>query len=164
MGVVRSSFHNTLRYLTLIEGAPSWQHSGLRKCLAGQQKIDVSPSHIIHTAIPQIPVTTQKPTFNCGCDLNRDSNKAPCLLQAPWHHAGASPLSLPRDQLRALSCRSSRKIGQMELDRLVSGASLVIGRQRPQTASGVIFVTIEDELCGGLERPGRTSTARAVAI
>ncbi|GEM_PF-3182652 len=39
-------------------------------------------------------------------------------------------MSLPRDQLRVLSCRSSRKLGQMGPDRLVSITGLVIGRQR----------------------------------
>ena len=58
---------------------------------------------------------------------------------------GPHPLLLLREQLGALRCRSSRKLLEMEPDRLVSVAGLVIGRQRPQTASGVIFVTLEDE-------------------
>jgi len=58
---------------------------------------------------------------------------------------GPHPLSLLREQLGALRCRSSRELLEMEPDRLISVAGLVIGRQRPQTASGVIFVTLEDE-------------------
>ena len=58
---------------------------------------------------------------------------------------GPHPLTLLRGQLRTRRCRSSRELVDVEHGRLVSVAGLVIGRQRPQTASGVIFVTLEDE-------------------
>ncbi|MCC6076039.1 error-prone DNA polymerase [Pseudomonas sp. GCM10022188] len=58
---------------------------------------------------------------------------------------GPHPLALLRGQLRARRCRSSRELADVEPGRPVSVAGLVIGRQRPQTASGVIFVTLEDE-------------------
>ncbi|AGA86517.1 error-prone DNA polymerase [Stutzerimonas stutzeri] len=58
---------------------------------------------------------------------------------------GPHPLALLRDELKARRCRSSRELAMIEHGRPVSIAGLVIGRQRPQTASGVIFVTLEDE-------------------
>ncbi|WP_028237964.1 error-prone DNA polymerase [Stutzerimonas azotifigens] len=58
---------------------------------------------------------------------------------------GPHPLTLLRPRLAALRCRSSRDLPNVESGRPVSVAGLVIGRQRPQTASGVIFVTLEDE-------------------
>jgi error-prone DNA polymerase len=58
---------------------------------------------------------------------------------------GPHPLSMLRGQLRALRCRSSRDLLTLENDRPLGVAGLVIGRQRPQTASGVTFVTLEDE-------------------
>ncbi|KGK84908.1 DNA polymerase [Stutzerimonas degradans] len=58
---------------------------------------------------------------------------------------GPHPLTLLRDQLRARRCRSSRELADAEPGRPFSVAGLVIGRQRPQTASGVVFVTLEDE-------------------
>ncbi|EWC39641.1 error-prone DNA polymerase [Stutzerimonas stutzeri] len=58
---------------------------------------------------------------------------------------GPHPLKLLRPKLAAQRCRSSRELTGFEHRRLVSVAGLVIGRQRPQTASGVIFVTLEDE-------------------
>lgn len=58
---------------------------------------------------------------------------------------GPHPLTLLRDKLRARRCRSSRELADAEPGRPVSVAGLVIGRQRPQTASGVVFVTLEDE-------------------
>ncbi|MDH0701305.1 error-prone DNA polymerase [Pseudomonas toyotomiensis] len=58
---------------------------------------------------------------------------------------GPHPLALLRERLRGLRCRSSRELQDVEHGRPVSVAGLVIGRQRPQTASGVVFVTLEDE-------------------
>ncbi|WP_212631192.1 error-prone DNA polymerase [Pseudomonas sp. KB-10] len=58
---------------------------------------------------------------------------------------GPHPLALLRQALRARRCRSSRELQAVEHGRPISVAGLVIGRQRPQTASGVIFVTLEDE-------------------
>ena len=58
---------------------------------------------------------------------------------------GPHPLSLLRSKLRAARCRSRRELQHVEPGRMVSVAGLVIGRQRPQTASGVTFVTLEDE-------------------
>ncbi|WP_454913518.1 error-prone DNA polymerase [Stutzerimonas chloritidismutans] len=58
---------------------------------------------------------------------------------------GPHPLTMLRNELKARRCQSSRELATIEHGRLVSVAGLVIGRQRPQTASGVIFVTLEDE-------------------
>ncbi|WP_404397930.1 error-prone DNA polymerase [Stutzerimonas chloritidismutans] len=58
---------------------------------------------------------------------------------------GPHPLTLLRNELKARRCQNSRELATIEHGRLVSVAGLVIGRQRPQTASGVIFVTLEDE-------------------
>ncbi len=58
---------------------------------------------------------------------------------------GPHPLTLLRNELKARRCQNSRELTTIEHGRLVSVAGLVIGRQRPQTASGVIFVTLEDE-------------------
>ncbi|WP_434580655.1 error-prone DNA polymerase [Pseudomonas sp. Z5-35] len=58
---------------------------------------------------------------------------------------GPHPLALLRPELRARRCRSSRELQDVEHGRNVSVAGLVTGRQRPGTASGVTFVTLEDE-------------------
>ncbi|WP_240923382.1 OB-fold nucleic acid binding domain-containing protein, partial [Metapseudomonas otitidis] len=58
---------------------------------------------------------------------------------------GPHPLTLLRGALRAQRCRSSRELAEVESGRPISVAGLVVGRQRPQTASGVTFVTLEDE-------------------
>jgi error-prone DNA polymerase len=58
---------------------------------------------------------------------------------------GPHPLALLRAQLTQRRCRSARDLANVEHGRPVAVAGLVIGRQRPQTASGVVFVTLEDE-------------------
>ncbi|MDH4553966.1 error-prone DNA polymerase [Pseudomonas sp. BN417] len=58
---------------------------------------------------------------------------------------GPHPMALLRGALRQRRCRSSRELPAVEHGRQVRVAGLVVGRQRPQTASGVIFVTLEDE-------------------
>lgn len=58
---------------------------------------------------------------------------------------GPHPLTLLRTRLRALGCRSSRELAGVEHGDIIAVAGIVVGRQRPQTASGVTFVTLEDE-------------------
>ncbi|MGE8168543.1 error-prone DNA polymerase [Pseudomonas putida] len=70
-------------------------------------------------------------------------------LFADYHTLGTTlgphPLKLLRARLRALGCRSSAELAGLEHGDAIAVAGLVVGRQRPQTASGVTFVTLEDE-------------------
>jgi error-prone DNA polymerase len=52
---------------------------------------------------------------------------------------------LVRSQLDAQRCYRSSRLRRIKGTRPVRTAGLVIGRQRPQTASGLTFVTLEDE-------------------
>ncbi|VVM67186.1 error-prone DNA polymerase [Pseudomonas fluorescens] len=81
-------------------------------------------------------VSLPKPTV--GEDLLADYNSVGTTL-------GPHPLALLRGELKARRCRSSKELMEVEHDRQVSVAGLVTGRQRPGTASGVTFVTLEDE-------------------
>jgi error-prone DNA polymerase len=58
---------------------------------------------------------------------------------------GAHPLQLLRKQLRGRRCRPSRELAGLPHGTHVRHAGLVTLRQRPQTATGVTFVTLEDE-------------------
>ncbi len=58
---------------------------------------------------------------------------------------GPHPLGLLRSRLKSLRCVSSRDLRGVEHGRSVAVAGLVTGRQKPGTASGVVFVTLEDE-------------------
>lgn len=84
----------------------------------------------------ELPVSLPRPTV--GEDLHTDYDILGTTL-------GPHPLKLLRAQLRGKRCRSSRELRDIEHGRNVSVAGLVVGRQKPGTASGVIFLTLEDE-------------------
>jgi error-prone DNA polymerase len=58
---------------------------------------------------------------------------------------GAHPVGLIRRQLQQRRYRQSAELAQWANGRAARFAGLVILRQRPQTASGVTFLTLEDE-------------------
>jgi error-prone DNA polymerase len=58
---------------------------------------------------------------------------------------GKHPLSMIRAQLRARRCRRSSDLAKIQHGRNVRFAGLVTLRQRPETAGGVTFLTLEDE-------------------
>ena len=55
------------------------------------------------------------------------------------------PLALLRERLAARRFLSAGQLARLEHRALARAAGIVTGRQRPGTASGVIFVTLEDE-------------------
>ena len=55
------------------------------------------------------------------------------------------PLSLLRNLMTSMRAISAKKLSKIENGGVVSVSGLVISRQRPGTASGVIFATLEDE-------------------
>ncbi len=57
----------------------------------------------------------------------------------------AHPLALLRPRLRALRIIANERLGAIEDGRYLKVSGLVLVRQRPGTASGVIFMTLEDE-------------------
>jgi len=57
----------------------------------------------------------------------------------------AHPMSLLRPALAGRGTRTARELGRMRDRAAVEVAGLVIVRQRPQTAKGIVFVSLEDE-------------------
>lgn len=57
----------------------------------------------------------------------------------------AHPVSLVREKLSLLHVKSTEEIKSIEAGKTVKAGGLVLVRQRPGTASGVCFITIEDE-------------------
>jgi error-prone DNA polymerase len=57
----------------------------------------------------------------------------------------AHPLQLLRGQLSKKKYQTSAQLADLPSGRLVRACGLVTARQRPQTANGVVFVTLEDE-------------------
>jgi error-prone DNA polymerase len=58
---------------------------------------------------------------------------------------GRHPLALLRGKLHSLNLIDSRKLNNLSHGSAARMAGLVTCRQRPDTASGVVFVTVEDE-------------------
>ena len=58
---------------------------------------------------------------------------------------GRHPIALLRPRLARLRMVTAAELRRMPHGKFTRAAGLVIGRQRPDTASGVIFVTLEDE-------------------
>ena len=58
---------------------------------------------------------------------------------------GRHPLALLREQLETSSIVTSRSLGDLPHGRAVRVAGIVTARQRPQSAGGVMFITLEDE-------------------
>lgn len=57
----------------------------------------------------------------------------------------AHPVSFARSELRRLGVSSSEEVRKIEAGRRVKACGIVLSRQRPGTAGGVCFMTIEDE-------------------
>ncbi len=81
---------------------------------------------------PMLPAPTE------GQDIVADYRRLGLTLRR-------HPLALLRSQLNDRRLVTADEIRNAPHGRLVRTAGIVIGRQRPDTASGVIFVTLEDE-------------------
>lgn len=57
----------------------------------------------------------------------------------------AHPLSFVREQLKLLHIKSTKELADVKDGQIVKVAGLILVRQRPGTATGVCFITIEDE-------------------
>lgn len=70
-------------------------------------------------------------------------------IQADYSHTGLTlgrhPMGVLREQAPFKHCKRCVDLQQLNHGRFVQVAGIVTGRQRPGTASGVIFLTLEDE-------------------
>lgn len=134
---IRAELDNRARELLAdagaLQGLAGHRHQA-RWAVAG-----VEPQLPLFASVPTLSESPPVfPTPSPGEDLMTDYATLGTTL-------GPHPLFMLRDRLTAARCRSSCDLVSAEHGRPVSVAGLVIGRQRPQTASGVIFVTLEDE-------------------
>ena len=58
---------------------------------------------------------------------------------------GRHPLALLRQRLARMRLATAEELREYPHGRAARVAGIVVGRQRPDTASGVVFVTLEDE-------------------
>jgi error-prone DNA polymerase len=98
--------------------------------------IEPLPPLLRGAPFPETPPALRPPTE--GEDLVADYASLGLTL-------GRHPLALLRDDLRRRRMVTAAELKTLPHRRLVRAAGLVTCRQRPDTASGVIFVTLEDE-------------------
>ena len=93
------------------------------------------------TALLGDPVSDDTPEFD-------ELNLRECVAwdyRSSAHSTRAHPLATLREALSACRLPDAKTIGQMRDGCKVNYAGLVICRQRPGTAAGVVFMTLEDE-------------------
>jgi error-prone DNA polymerase len=101
--------------------------------VAGVEKLPpILAGATFEDADPQLPAPTE------GQDIVADYRALGLTL-------GRHPLALLRRQLAKRRLVTAADIARAPHGRIARTAGIVIGRQRPDTASGVIFVTLEDE-------------------
>jgi error-prone DNA polymerase len=123
------------------------------KCLAAANALEALSGHrrlarwdvaAIDTSPPILrdaPVDEARPTLPApteGENLTADYASLGLTL-------GRHPLALLRPRLARLSFSTAEEIGAMPHGQRARAAGIVTGRQRPDTDSGVVFVTLEDE-------------------
>ena len=104
-----------------------WELSGVEQSLPLFDAIEETPE----ARLP-IPMPTQ------GEDLLSDYALLGTTL-------GKHPMAMLRSQLRARRCRRSSELAAIPHGCAIRYAGLVTLRQRPETAGGVTFITLEDE-------------------
>ena len=87
-------------------------------------------------ATPEMPITIPMPSV--GEDMVADYGSTGMTL-------GQHPISLIRGQLNARRCIRSSQLAKLPHGRRIRFAGLVRLRQRPESAGGVTFLTLEDE-------------------
>jgi error-prone DNA polymerase len=98
--------------------------------------VEVRPHLLAATPVPETPPRLRPPTE--GEDLVADFASLGLTL-------GRHPLALLRDRLRAMRLATAEEIRALPHGAPARACGIVTGRQRPDTASGVVFVTLEDE-------------------
>jgi error-prone DNA polymerase len=101
--------------------------------VAGVEKL---PAILAGSTFAEVPARLAPPSE--GQDIVADYRRLGLTL-------GRHPLALLRKSLAARRLLTSREVSASPHGRIVRTAGIVIGRQRPDTVSGVVFVTLEDE-------------------
>jgi error-prone DNA polymerase len=94
--------------------------------------LPTAPADLRQDALPLLRAPTE------GQDIVADYNAVGLTL-------GRHPLALLRERLAAAGIRPAADLASLEPGTQVQVAGIVITRQRPDSASGVTFLTLEDE-------------------
>ena len=110
--------------------------SGHRRSIWGRRRRRRMPPLLADASIDDAPPTLIAPTE--GEDIVADFAHLGLTL-------GRHPLALLRERLQAQHMLTAADLRNLPHGRITRVTGLVTGRQRPGTASGVTFVTLEDE-------------------
>jgi error-prone DNA polymerase len=108
------------------------RHRAAWEVIGVESPLPVFPEIEVVEGIPLLPAPTE------GQNVAADYRSLSLTL-------GRHPLALLRERLRERDLLTARELKALPHGTPVRTAGLVITRQRPSSASGVIFVTIEDE-------------------
>jgi len=112
--------------------------------LAGHRRQQVWQASALHALPPLLQ----------GSLLPEDELRLPAAAEGEevlWDYAATGltlrrhPLALLRPRLARAGCLSARQLDALPSGRRARACGLVTGRQKPQTAKGSVFVTLEDE-------------------
>ncbi|WP_218186945.1 MULTISPECIES: error-prone DNA polymerase [unclassified Pseudomonas] len=125
-----------------------------RECLADAGALKSLAGHRYQARWNMAAIEPQLPLFTEGAVVSEEHVKLPeptvaddlyTDYAATGTTLGPHPLALLRAELRTRRLLDSRELAERYHGQLSRIAGLVVGRQRPGTASGVTFVTLEDE-------------------
>ncbi|MDX1634737.1 MAG: error-prone DNA polymerase [Marinobacter sp.] len=165
--LIRGLLETPARQLVAQRPAQGYRHTDQLRRVAGVSQRDLealaganalqSLNHNRHQAYWQL-LGHQTPAALFAGETGTDYQASPVALPEPtegqtiladYASQGLTlqrhPLALLREQGHLRYCLSARALMDAEPGRPVQVAGLVTGRQRPGTASGVTFVTLEDE-------------------
>ncbi len=112
-----------------------WEIAAVEKPLWGQSKVPDQPDLALYSD-PNSPVSIRPPS--AADDTRTDYASTGLTL-------GRHPIALLRPMLRHRRARTATELNGLPHGSRVRACGLVTMRQRPMTASGTIFLTLEDE-------------------
>jgi error-prone DNA polymerase len=102
-----------------------------------------------------LPCSPRPTSVRASCARKRSSRRSSLRLWAParsgrglsglWPVAAAHPLAFLRDELRNRKMITCDELQSMKDGRWINLAGIVLVRQKPGSAKGVMFITLEDE-------------------
>jgi len=107
-----------------------------------------------HSAVWDVAGVERLPALIAGSEFAEEAPGLPAPTEgedvvADYRRLGLTlgrhPLALLREGLAKRRLATAAEVRSMPHGRLARTAGIVIGRQRPDTSSGVVFVTLEDE-------------------
>ncbi|WP_200893313.1 error-prone DNA polymerase [Pseudomonas oryzihabitans] len=125
-----------------------------RECLADAGALKGLAGHRFQARWAMAAIEPQLPLFAEGAVVEEEIQELVAPTEGEDLHSdyaslgttlGPHPLTLLRARLTAQRLMSSRDLKERRHGQPARIAGLVVGRQRPGTASGVTFVTLEDE-------------------